>query len=132
MAFVLVNRGEVAGLKRLINQRTPDDCKLRLYSNDLTPVEGTLLSGVTELVQGGYAAKTLTGANWAVTMVGATARATYAQYTWNLTGACTSYGYYLTCSGDAVLLLAERFTSAPFVLPSGGGSIKVTPLIDMD
>jgi hypothetical protein len=29
-------------------------------------------------------------------------------------------------SAGTVLIYAERFTGAPFVLPAGGGSIKVT------
>jgi len=37
------------------------------------------------------------------------------------------YGYYVTDNSSLILLWAELFTGGPFVVPSAGGTIQVTP-----
>ena len=45
-------------------------------------------------------------------------------------GPVSVYGYFVTNNAGTVLLWAERFTDGPYNLPSGGGSIKITPSIE--
>ena len=131
-ALLTPGEGEIEMLKRILNFHTPDDVSLRLYTNDKTPAEGDAKADYTELNKAGYASVTLTGANWAITMDGATAGASFSQVTFTLTGQCTCYGYHVTASGDVRALFAEKFTDGPYVIPSGGGSVKVTPNLELD
>jgi len=126
MALVVPDVGEVLLLKRALNHTAPDDVKVHLYSNDYTPVEGSVIGSFTESDCAGYAAEELTGASWTVATVTGVTTATYAQLTFNLTGGKTHYGYYVTDNAGTGLLWAERFSDAPHVIPSGGGTEKVT------
>jgi hypothetical protein len=104
--------------------------KLHLFTNDATPLEATVLAGLTECDVAGYAATTLSAPT--VATVGDVTTATYSQQTFTFTAATTVYGYYLTDNGGTKLLWAERFTDGPYRIPSGGGEIKVTPKIAVD
>lgn len=131
MALLVPDVGEVEMLSRIVNKKATGDLKLHLYSNNYTPVEGSLLANFTECNAAGYAAITLTGASWTVATTTGTTEATYAQQTFTFTAAQTVYGYYITDSGSTILVWAELFTGAPFNIPSGGGSVKVTPRIQL-
>jgi hypothetical protein len=130
MAFVLPDVGEVIFLTRIL---TAENSRLHLYSNNYTPVEGSVIGGFTELVASGYANIALTGTvssgTWAIATVSGTSAASYPQQTYTLTASGTAYGYYLTNNANDALLLAELFTDGPYVIPAGGGTIKVTPNI---
>jgi hypothetical protein len=49
-----------------------------------------------------------------------------------MTGAGDAYGYYMTRATSGRIALSERFTTAPFSIPAGGGTIKITPQITAD
>ena len=151
MALVVPNDSEVLLLQYIINSTNTDGTApsatvatysggnrvLHLFTNNLTPAEGTTLGGVTEATAAGYAAVTLIGTAWSITTDGGgITTASYSEITFTFTTAVTCYGYYITTSstysGGIKLLWLERFTGAPFVLPSGGGQIAITPKVSLE
>ena len=131
MALLVPDVGEVELLARALNKNTPDDVELHLYKTDVTPAEGDVVGDYTECDAAGYASVTLTGASWTVSTAAGTTTGSYAQQTFTFTAAQDVYGYYCTNAAGTVLLWAEKFSST-FSIPSGGGTIKVTPKITAD
>ena len=127
MALVVPNVGEVLLLSYSLNKIAPgDDVKLKLFKNDVTPDEDTVIGGLTEADTAGYAAIALAKADWTVASVGDVTTAEQPQKTFTLTGAGSHYGYYITNTAGTGLLWAERFSDAPHSIPSGGGTEKIT------
>lgn len=131
MTLVVANNGEGDALGYFVNKQTPQDLVLRLYSNNITPAETDTAATFTEYAATGYASITLTGANWTLTE-GAPSQAAYAQQTFTMSGAGDAYGYYMTRASSGRIAVAERFAGAPFSIPGGGGTIKITPQITAD
>jgi hypothetical protein len=131
MALLVPDAGELNLLSRMLNKVATGDVRLHLYANNYTPVEGSVIGSFTECTASGYASKLLTGASWTITTVTGTTEAVYAEQTFTFTAAQTVYGYYVTDSGSTICLWAEIFTGAPFNIPSGGGSVKCTPRIQL-
>src|SRR3990167_8183264 len=133
MALLVVNNGESIALQLITNKlATPENLILRLYTNNVTPGETDTAATYTEAAGNGYAAITLTGASWTVTGTAPTSIG-YAEQTFTFTGALGNvYGYYLTRATSADLILAERFTGAPFNIANNGDEIKITPTITAD
>ena len=133
MALLVVNNGESIALQLITNKlATPENLILRLYTNNITPGETDTAATYTEASGNGYAAITLTGASWTVTGTAPTSIG-YAEQTFTFTGALGNvYGYYLTRATSADLILAERFTGAPFNIANNGDEIKITPTITAD
>jgi hypothetical protein len=133
MALLVPDVGEVELLSRAVNLTSPDDCVLHLYTNDKTPAEGDTVADYTESTGSGYAAETLTGSSWTVTTTTGTTTGEYPQVTFTYTGAEPNiYGYYVTNNAGTTLLWAERFSDGPYAIPSGGGSVKITPKIELE
>lgn len=127
MALLVPDVGEVEMLKRILNFSATGDVRIHLYSNNYTPVEGSTVANFTECSAAGYAAITLAGASWSIATTTGTSEASYAQQTFTFTATQVVYGYYVTNSANTIVLWAELFTGGPFNIPSGGGSVKVTP-----
>lgn len=127
MALMVPNVGETEILTRTV---TYEGSKLKLYTNDYTCTETSVIGDFTECVVAGYAQKTLLGtataATWVVSAAANVVTASYAQQEFLPTTAVSCYGYVVSNSAASVVLWAERFTGAPYVIPAGGGSIKVT------
>jgi hypothetical protein len=133
MALVVPDVGEVELLSRMLNKSTPDDVVLHLYTNNKTPAEGDVVGDYTESTGAGYGAITLTGTTWGVSTTAGTTTASYAQQTFTYTGADPNiYGYYVTNTAGTTLLWAEIFSDGPYSIPSGGGSVKITPKIELE
>ena len=126
MALLVPDVGEVLLLKYALNHTEPTEVKLEIYTNDYTPVEGSVVADFTEAVAAGYAAIELAGASWTITTTTGVTTATYAQQTFTFTAASTNYGYYITNNDGSRVLWAERFSDAPHTIPSGGGTEKIT------
>lgn len=125
--------GDVLLLRYMLNFQSPADVQMRLYSNNFTPHESTVMSDFTESTATNYTAVTLAGASWTVASgASAGSTGTYAQQSFNFSTSDTIYGYYVTSGGARTLLWAERFTGGPFTLPTSGGTIAVTPKISLD
>lgn len=131
--ILVPNEGEVELLSRLLNKNTTGNVVIRLYTNNHTPDEADVKSTYTESTALGYAAITLVGATWTVATAAGVTTATYPQQTFSYTaGEPSVYGYYVTDLSNSVLLWVEAFTDGPYVVPSGGGSIKIIPKIQLD
>jgi hypothetical protein len=134
MTLLVPNSGEVIALQYLTNKvATPENLVYKLFATNVTPAETDTAASYTEAAGGGYAAKTLTGANWTVTG-GAPSSATYAAQTYTFTGALTTnatiYGYFVIRASSLDLVLAEIFTS--FTPANNGDNIVLTPQITAD
>ncbi|MBA7586569.1 hypothetical protein ES695_00105 [Candidatus Atribacteria bacterium 1244-E10-H5-B2] len=125
-ALVVPDVGEVLLLSYALNKVAATDVKLKLFTNDYTPVEGSVVANFTEAVAAGYTAIELAGASWTIESDGGVTTATYAQQTFTFTAASTNYGYYITNNDGSQVLWAERFSDAPHNIPSGGGTEKIT------
>src|SRR4029453_2448565 len=97
MTLVVPNVAEADFLSLILGKIAQESMLLKLYANDLTPGFGTVIGDLTELASTGYAAVTLTPADWTVTASSPSGPATAQapQKTYGITAAATSYGYYL-------------------------------------
>jgi len=134
MTILVPNTGEVIALSYLTNKvAIPENLVYKLFATNVTPAETDTAVSYTEAAGGGYAAKTLTGANWTVTG-GAPSSAAYAAQTYTFTGALTTnatiYGYFVIRATTLDLVLAETFSS--FTPANNGDNIVLTPQITAD
>jgi hypothetical protein len=131
MALLVPSVGEAEALKRILNYSAADNLKLKLYTNNKTPAEADVVASYTESTGTGYTSITLTGSSWTVN-AGDPTIASYAQQTFTYTGAeAAIYGYYVTNNGGTVLMWSELFSDGPYAIPAGGGTVKVTPRIEL-
>ena len=127
MALLVPDVGEVLLLSYALNKIAPgDSVKLKLFKNDYTPVEGSIVGDFTEADTAGYSAIDLAKADWTIATDTGVTTAEQPQKTFTLTGAGSHYGYYITDIAGTGLLWAERFSDAPHTIPSGGGTEKIT------
>ena len=126
MSLLVPAVGETEMLSRLLNKSATGDVKIHLYSDNVTPADGDVIGDYTLITS--PAAETLTGASWTVTA----GTASYAQITFTFAGADTAYGYLVTDAAGTTLMWSEIFTDGPYSIPSGGGTVKVTPTITLE
>lgn len=132
MALLVPNNGEGDGLSYFVNKSAPENLILKLYTSNTTPAEADVAATYTEAAGNGYAALTLTGANWTITE-GAPSNAAYAQQTFTFTGALGNvYGYFMVRATSGRIAYAERFSDGPYNVTTNGDQIKVTPTITFD
>ena len=128
MALVCPDIGEVILLQYIVGKVAAGNTVLHLYSDDATVSDSTVITPsvvVIELTSAGYAPITLTSTNWTTTQSGGVSTAVYSEVTFNLATTATTYGYYVTnVTGN--LLWLERFSGAPFNIPSGGGTVSIS------
>ena len=127
MAGVIPNEGETLMLQRVLSVNS----LLKLFTNDYTPDDTTVLSDMEEAAGSGYAQKTLVPGSWVITNPG-DAQAAYAKQDFVLSGAMTVYGYYITDSPATKILAVERFSDGPYIVPAGGGTVSVTPTLNLE
>jgi len=127
MPLVVPSSSDELMMKYILNKVAVDgNRKLKLFSNNISPFKGIALADINEVSASGYTAKTLTGSSWTVSTVSGVSTATYPVQTFSITQSTNVYGYYVTTSDSSAVLWMERFDTAPFNLPSGGGDITVT------
>jgi len=135
MSLILPSASEKTMLDFTLGVTVPGNQKLKLFVNNYTPDDTTILANLTEMSTNGYADKTLTKTSW-VSVAGTTgnpATSTYAQQTWTFTnagGANTVYGYFITDVTSGLLLWVELFAS-PKVIQNNGDQILITPTITL-
>lgn len=133
MAGITPNEGAKYALECALNKTVQGDLTLRLFENNYTPIETSTYASFTEATFSGYAAKTLTGANWTVTNADP-AVATYSTtqtFTSNAAQTKAVYGYYIT-KGVSNVVFAELFTGAPYNIVNNGDVVNVTLQITAD
>ena len=107
---------------------------LHLYANDISNSGGiginTVITDIIQCTSTGYAPITLTSNAWTTVQAGSITTGVYSQVTFNFSTNAVSYGYYVTDTSNNLLWL-ERFTGAPFSIPTGGGTIAITSKITL-
>ena len=134
MALVLPNNGEGDALAAIVGKAAAENLKLQLYQNNITPAETDTAATYTVATFTGYAAITLTAANWTVTE-GAPSDASYAQQTFTSSADQTSqsiYGYNFVRVTSGRIAWAERFPAGPYAIANNGDNVKVTPKFTLD
>lgn len=141
MSLIVPNTAELLMLKYIVNQLKADGTAsgdaggnrvIKLYTNNLTPSEATVIGNIDEATQAGYTAVTLVGSDWTVATNSLNvSTAQYSAQTFTFTTAVTCYGYFVTDTSNRLLWL-ERFSTAPFALPSPGGEIAITPTLTLE
>lgn len=131
--LVCPDAGEVLLANNWLNKVAPQNQTLILYQNNITPAETDTAGTYTEATFAGYGAKALTGADWTVTSGAPTSAAAPAQtFAASAAGAQSIYGYMLKQAVSGIIMVAERFSGAPFNIANSGDSITVTPTITFD
>jgi hypothetical protein len=131
MSLVCPDSAEILMLQYIVNMTSPDNRLLKLFKNNVTPGESTVIGTLTEATQAGYAPVTLVGSSWTTTQSSGVTTAVYSERTFTFTTGATIYGYYITTMTNA-LLWVERFSGAPFTLPDGGGEIAISPRLTLE
>jgi hypothetical protein len=135
MALLVPNEGESTMLNVMLGKSSSENLTLKLFTNNVTPGETDTSATYTEASGNGYAAITLTAANWTVTQGSGSPGATHADYTqqtFTFTGGPVSvYGYYIVGVTSTKVYWAEAFAAVANI-PAGGGTIKITPTINLD
>jgi hypothetical protein len=136
MALTLADTGATAILESYLNKSEPsggNNLTLKLYCNDVTPLDTHTPANFTEATGGGYAAKTLSAASWTVQTTGGIVEGVYADQTFTFTGPLTTntdvYGYYVV-DADNSLVWAEK-RGATFTPTESGDNLTVRPKIQM-
>jgi len=137
VTLVCPNESEANLLNIICNKASSgagSDLRLHLYEVPTSaPDETTTLVSLTEATGSGYdGPKDMPNADWTVATVAGVTTAEHAEITFTYTGTKTVYGYYVTTNGDTELLWIEEFSGAPFVLPSGGGTISITAKVTLE
>lgn len=112
-AVLVPDTAEVELGKIVTNTTAASDVKYHLYTNNLTPVEGTVLADFTECTDALYAAIAVAGANWTWSTVAGTSFGTAPNITFSFAAAVSIYGYFVTNNAGTKLLWCERFGGAP-------------------
>jgi hypothetical protein len=107
---------------------TTETLSLKLFSSNTTPGPLTVLGDFTEVTGGGYAAKSLSAAEWTVTGNSATSTSQLFTFTSNIG---LIYGYYLVGATSGKLIASERFISGPYNIAASGDTLTVTATISI-
>ena len=132
MAFATPDVGELLLLRYMLNNITPDNARLHLFANNITPSENDVLGTYTEVSAAGYGTISLTGSQWTFSTSGGTTAATFATCNFTFTTAATVYGWYMTNNGSSSLIMSESFSTGPVIMPNTGGTLPIDPVIILE
>lgn len=132
---MLTNDGLKRALGVLVNQHAGADLVLFLFSSRINPKATTQLASLTEVVGGGYAAVTLLGSDWQITLDKGQAVAVHPAVTFTFTsvpGTPTVWGYGIRQGNvliDAGLIIPEGDDGLvkPFIVTVAGDYIEIVP-----
>lgn len=132
MGLILGDTGADCILATYFNNTRPaggNNLTMKLFTNDIVPLDTHTAATYTEAVGGGYAVKTLTCGSWTLNPVTDPSEITYAKQVFTfsgpLTGALTIYGYEIV-DADNVHQWSERLTN-PFTPNNDGDHLDITP-----
>lgn len=126
MDLIFPDDGLVEQLTRILN----GGIKYHLFTNNVTPDLGDIVSTYTEAAWTGYAAVAQSFSDYAINGVSGHngfAIATPISFSNSSGGSVNAYGYYVTNTAGTKLLAAARFDSAPVSIPNSG-STQVVPV----
>lgn len=128
MALLVPNAAEDVMLQNILNKTAPQDQRLKLFQNNVTPAETDTEATYTESTWTGYAFIALTGASWTITPGNPTSAAAAEQvFTSSAVQSQNNYGYFVIQAVSGKILWAERFSNGPYLIQNNGDAIKVTP-----
>jgi hypothetical protein len=120
--IVFPDEGEVWLLQRMLKQPNPltDPFRLRLFTNNYTPVKDSVLADFVQPAVSGYGTIDLPPSGW----TDAQSSAGIAQSVWSAgflgftvsSGSASIYGYFVADPDSNFCLWAERFLTAPLPL----------------
>lgn len=122
MPLVVFNASEPYMLRRMLRPDPSDGdvFRIRLFSNDYTPVQDSVIGDFTQASYSGYAQQDLDPALWGDPIeVSGIARAAYDGGVFEFlstSGTQDVYGYYVTDTSGGVALWGERFVGAPLTI----------------
>jgi hypothetical protein len=119
-------------LELIFKDTSPVNQTLRLFTNDLTPDEDTVLTDFIEMSGLSYAVITLTRSEWTAALSGGVPTIENLEKTFTFTQGtpATIYGYYVTFNdGSDRLLYCERFDGPSTVGATGDDTIKIVPKV---
>ena len=127
MSLIVPNSAEADILGYILKKDAPEDLDIKLYSNNYTPLETSVVGDYTEVLGGGYAEILLDSTTWTITP-GDPAVGEHPQVTWSFTGSAgLVYGYYVVRRTSGDLAWAERFTNGPYDIQTASDQIRITP-----
>jgi len=126
MALLVPNVGEDVMLQNILNKTAPQNGRLKLFTNNITPSETDTFATYTEATGFGYADILLAPGSWSITP-GSPTSAAYPEQTFTFTGALGNvYGYLVNQTTSTILMWVERFTNGPYNIQNNGDQIKIT------
>jgi len=135
MAIVLPNAAEVIALRAIINDEELD---VRIFQNDITPDDDTVLADFTEADFIGYAPAMLISEDFSTTP-GTAGNPAVSLYNFVVSFTSTAsqasqncYGYYVVGRTSGDLRWCERFTDAPYNIVNNNDSFGLTPRIELN
>lgn len=134
MTLLVPNNGEGRILNNMVNKVAPQDLRLKLYQNNITPAETDTAATYTVASWAGYANFDFVAANWTITE-GAPSDASYAEQIFTSSANQSSqsnYGYYIIQVTSGILMWVERFSDGPYNIVNLNDAIKITPKITLD
>lgn len=138
MAIVIPSEGQIEILKRVLyGNAGAENLSLRLFSNNYTPVVGSVLANFTEATFTGYAAITLTssqsGGTWAVpTNSSSLSQSTYGTTaTWTATTDQTIYGWYLVGVSSNKVYAAQAFGAGKPLVGASSDQLSIIPKLQL-
>ena len=140
MAIVVPNASKIVLLKYILNVIAQDggtapvggERLLKLFTNNVSPDEDTVIGDLTEATDSNDAALTLAGAGWTIAVASNVCTAEYATQSFTFDDPATLYGYYITSDeGTPKLLYVERFEDGPYSVLEDG-EVGITPKITLD
>ena len=109
MALVTPNAAEDVMFQNILNKTAPQTLRLKLYTNNYTPVEASTEADFTEASGNGYADVSLTASSWTITP-GAPTSAAFPQQTFTFTGNLGNvYGYYIVQTTSGKIMWAKNW-----------------------
>ena len=133
MPLIVTNSAEIILLQYIMGLTSPGDKILRLYKNDPSLSETTVIGNLTECTEVGYAPVSLYSISWTISQdVSGITTASYSEVPFNFVTGVTVFGYYVTSAVGNNLQWVERFGGAPYQLPASGGQITVKTTTNLD
>ena len=136
MAVVAPTQGNREMLRRMIRQVVlGDSLIIRLFRNKASGIaKSDSVRSFLYPVGTGYAQQTLNPASWTYPSSGGDT-IFYPTVSFVFTSGDSINGYVINTTkqpGDSVVLWAEVFSSGAYVVPGGGGTVRVTPQIGIN
>ena len=134
--MVIPNEGKQRWLDRLFKESADagDIINVRIFTNNFTPSDTTVLADFTQAAWTGYAAVVLTPATFnAATVVANVGQAQYPtapSFTMTAGSPVTAYGWYIEDPDTGVCLATQLFSTPRSMTP--GATISLDPFIIKD